>query len=53
LQQHVDGVLFGQYTNGAGQTGRMSSKGIQFQNLSRNVLAKEIAAIDTIVEGGS
>jgi DNA polymerase len=54
LQQHVDGVLFGQYVfNGAGQTGRMSSKGIQFQNLSRNVLAREIAAIDTIVEGGS
>ena len=50
LQQHLDGVLFGQYVfNGASQTGRASSKGIQVHNLARSVLAREADAIDTIV----
>jgi DNA polymerase len=53
LQQHLDGVLFGQYVfNGASQTGRASSKGIQVHNLARSVLAREADAIDTIVCGG-
>jgi DNA polymerase len=49
IQQQVDGVLYGQYVfNGASQTGRASSKGIQVHNLSRNTLAHEHAAILTV-----
>jgi DNA polymerase bacteriophage-type len=52
LTQHVDGVLFGQYVfNGAGQTGRASSRGIQIHNLARDTLAKERRAIDAILAG--
>jgi DNA polymerase len=52
LEQHVDGALFGSYAfNGAGQTGRASSKGIQVHNLARSVLEREHAAILTIHGG--
>ena len=37
-RQQVDGVLYGQYVfNGAPQTGRASSKGVQIHNLARDV----------------
>ena len=40
--QQVDGVLRGQYRfAGAGQTGRMSSRGAQIQNLTRDVLGED------------
>jgi DNA polymerase len=43
--QHVDGVLRGQYRfAGAGQTGRMTSRGAQIQNLTRDVLGEDGAA---------
>ena len=54
--QQVDGVLRDQYRfAGAGQTGRMSSKGAQIQNLARDVLgpdgADEAALVDMIADG--
>jgi DNA polymerase len=54
--QQVDGVLRGQYRfAGAGQTGRMTSRGAQIQNLARDVLGEEGAAeaplVDAIAEG--
>ena len=56
--QQVDGVLRGQYRfAGAGQTGRLSSKGAQIQNLSRDVLGADGAAeaplVDAIADGCS
>src|SRR5262245_36814814 len=56
--QQVDGVLRGQYRfAGAGQTGRMTSRGAQIQNLARDVLgedgAAEAALVDAIAEGCS
>jgi DNA polymerase len=43
--QQVDGVLRGQYRfAGAGQTGRMTSRGAQIQNLTRDVLGDDGAA---------
>ena len=40
--QQVDGVLRGQYRfAGAGQTGRMTSRGAQIQNLARDVLGED------------
>jgi DNA polymerase len=56
--QHVDGVLRGQYRfAGAGQTGRMTSRGAQIQNLVRDVLGEDGAAeaplVDAIAEGCS
>jgi DNA polymerase len=56
--QQVDGVLRDQYRfAGAGQTGRMSSKGAQIQNLTRDVLGKDGAAeaplVDAIADGCS
>jgi DNA polymerase len=55
--QQVDGVLRDQYRfAGAGQTGRLSSKGAQIQNLTRDVLdehgGNEAALIDLIADGG-
>jgi hypothetical protein len=55
-RQQVDGVLRGQYRfAGAGQTGRMSSKGAQIHNLTRDVLgddgADEAALVDLIADG--
>ena len=56
--QQVDGVLRGQYRfAGAGQTGRMSSKGAQIQNLARDVLGEDGVAeaplVDAIADGCS
>jgi DNA polymerase len=43
--QQVDGVLRGQYRfAGAGQTGRLTSRGAQIQNLTRDVLGEDGAA---------
>jgi DNA polymerase bacteriophage-type len=52
--QHVDGVLFGQYVfNGAAQTGRMSSKGVQIHNLARDCLKREADTITATSSGAS
>jgi DNA polymerase len=56
--QQVDGMLRGQYRfAGAGQTGRITSRGAQIQNLARDVLgadgAAEAALVDAIAEGCS
>jgi DNA polymerase len=56
--QQVDGVLRGQYRfAGAGQTGRMVSRGAQIQNLTRDVLGEDGAAeaplVDMIADGCS
>jgi DNA polymerase len=56
--QQVDGVLRGQYRfAGAGQTGRLTSRGAQIQNLTRDVLgehgAAEAALVDAIADGCS
>lgn len=50
LLQHDDGVLRGSYVfNGAQQTGRFSSKGVQIHNLTRSTLGKhEVEAIELI-----
>jgi DNA polymerase len=49
--QQVDGVLRGQYRfAGAGQTGRMTSRGAQIQNLTRDVLGDDGAAENPLVE---
>jgi DNA polymerase len=56
--QQVDGVLRGQYRfAGAGQTGRMTSRGAQIQNLARDVLGEDGVAeaplVDLIADGCS
>jgi DNA polymerase len=56
--QQVGGVLRGQYRfSGAGQTGRLSSRGAQIHNLTRDVLgddgADEAALVDMIADGCS
>ena len=56
--QQIDGVLRGQYRfAGAGQTGRMTSRGAQIQNLTRDVLGEDGAAeaslVDAIADGCS
>ena len=56
--QQVDGVLRGQYRfAGAGQTGRLSSRGAQIHNLTRDVLGEdggaEAALVDAIADGCS
>src|SRR6516165_7918032 len=49
--QQVDGVLRGQYRfAGAGQTGRMTSRGAQIQNLTRDVLGDDGVAESPLVE---
>src|SRR5262249_25187411 len=49
--QQVDGVVRGQYRfAGAGQTGRMTSRGAQIQNLTRDVLGEDGAAEIPLVE---
>jgi DNA polymerase len=48
---HVDGVLYSQYVfNGAGQTGRASSRGVQVHNLARDALAYEPDLLDAIID---
>jgi DNA polymerase bacteriophage-type len=50
--QQVSGVLRDQYRfAGAGQTGRLSSKGAQIQNLTRDALDEEAALVDMIADG--
>jgi DNA polymerase len=50
LSQHVDGVLYGQYVfNGAPQTGRASSRGVQVHNLARSALEYEHEAIEALL----
>jgi DNA polymerase len=50
LSSHVDGVLFGQYVfNGAGQTGRASSRGVQVHNLARDTLENEHGTIEALL----
>jgi DNA polymerase bacteriophage-type len=54
--QQVDGVLRGQYRfAGAGQTGRLSSRGAQIHNLTRDTVgedgAEEAALVDMIADG--
>jgi hypothetical protein len=56
--QQVDGVLRGQYRfAGAYQTGRMTSRGAQIQNLARDVLGEDGVAeaplVDAIADGCS
>ena len=52
VAQQVNGVLRDQYRfAGAGQTGRLSSKGAQIQNLTRDVLDDEAALVDMIADG--
>jgi DNA polymerase len=58
VAQQVDGVIRDQYRfNGAAMTGRASGKGIQLQNLSRDVLgedgAHEAGLVDMIADGCS
>src|SRR5262249_38414800 len=49
--QQVEGVLRGQYRfAGAGQTGRMTSRGAQIQNLTRDVLGEDGSAESPLVE---
>lgn len=52
LEQHDDGYLRGSYVfNGAQQTGRFSSKGVQVHNLTRSTLGDaEVDAIEMINE---
>ena len=52
LAQEVNGAVFGQYVfNGAPQTGRFSSRGVQIQNLARSFLTYEHEAIEAILNG--
>ena len=49
--QQLDGMLRGQYRfAGAYQTGRMTSRGAQIQNLTRDVLSEDGAAESPLVE---
>jgi DNA polymerase len=50
LHQEVDGRIFGQYVfNGAGQTGRGSSRGIQVHALVRDAMPNELDVLDMVV----
>ena len=54
LEQNISAVLCGQYVfNGAPQTGRFSSKGVQIHNLMRDALPYEMDAIDALLDGCS
>ena len=49
LNQEVDGRLAGSYVfNGAGQTGRYSSRGVQVHNLPRDHLKNELDVLDMV-----
>jgi DNA polymerase len=52
-REQIGGIIRDQYRfAGAGQTGRMSGKGIQLQNLTRDTLGDvEAALVDTIADG--
>lgn len=50
LDQHHDGALYGSYVfNGAPQTGRFSSRGVQIHNLTRDFLPYELDAIEELL----
>jgi DNA polymerase len=52
LKQQVDGVLYGQYVfNGAAQTGRASSRGVQIHNLARDFIKEEGDHIGALLDG--
>jgi DNA polymerase len=52
LAQEVGDTIYGQYQfNGAPQTGRASSRGVQIQNLTRAYLDYEHEAIEAILNG--
>jgi DNA polymerase bacteriophage-type len=52
--QQVDGVLRGQYRfAGAGQTGRMTSRGAQIQNLARDVVGEDGVAEAPLVDANA
>ncbi len=52
LAQEVDGRLGGSYVfNGAGQTGRFSSRGVQVHNLPRDFLKNELDVLDLVAAG--
>jgi len=52
LNQTVDGRLSGSYVfNGAGQTGRYSSRGVQIHNLPRDYLKNELDVLDLVAGG--
>ena len=54
LASNIDGLLLGQFVfNGASQTGRFSSRGIQLHNLMRDALPYELDAIDVLRDGCS
>jgi DNA polymerase len=54
LTQQVDDTIYGQYVfNGAPQTGRASSRGVQIQNLTRSFLPYEHDAIEAILNGAN
>lgn len=54
LESNVDGLLLGQFVfNGAPQTGRFSSRGVQLHNLMRDALPYEIDAIDALLDGAT
>lgn len=54
LESHVEGRLHGQFVfNGAPQTGRFSSRGIQLHNLMRDALPYELDAIDSLLNGAT
>lgn len=49
LNQQVDGRLTGSYVyNGAGQTGRFSSRGVQVHNLPRDFYSNELDLLDMV-----
>lgn len=50
LDQSVDDRLFGSYVfNGAGQTGRGSSRGLQTHNLVRDAMPNQLDVLDMVV----
>jgi DNA polymerase len=52
VDQHVGGRIYGSFTfNGAGQTGRWSSRGIQVHNLTRAKLDNELEVINAVLDG--
>ena len=52
LNQEVDGRLGGSYVfNGAGQTGRYSSRGVQVHNFPRDYFKNELDILDQIAAG--
>ena len=52
VDQEVDGRLTGSYVfNGAGQTGRYSSRGTQIHNLPRDYLKNELDVLDMVAAG--